>query len=315
MNGLTQFIDHLDRIIDNMNLWQVICVIIVAFLVGVGCYNIITEYLIFPSEKSRKVVLNYGKGMKKNGSEIITISMATAISKYIHLDEGRRITLQKNLIAAGMNCTPEFYTAKALANAIIIFFMGVIIALMLSAIVSWVLIMAIILVLTVYAYYISIAEVNEIIERKSKEIEPELALFASTIQKQLSSTTDIIKIFESYRKICGETFRREIDITIADMKTGSYEPALLNLDNRVRSDALSQIIRGLISVLKGDDQRFYFEMLVYDLANAEQERLKRIALKRPQQLNSASNIVLCCFCGIIVYLIVYQVYTEVTAIL
>ena len=131
------------------------------------------------------------------------------------------------------------------------------------------------------------------------------------MQKQLSSTTDIIKIFESYRKVCGDAFRHEIDVTIADMKTGSYEPALLNLDNRVRSDALSQIIRGLLSVLKGDDQRMYFDMLVHDLANSERERLKRIALRRPSKLNSASALILICFVLILVYIIGYQIITEV----
>ena len=55
----------------------------------------------------------------------------------------------------------------------------------------------------------------------------------------------------------------------------------------------------------------YFDMLVHDLANSERERLKRIALRRPSKLNSASALILICFVLILVYIIGYQIITEV----
>lgn len=295
----------------NMSFLQLLCLILSALLLASGIYNIITEFLVIPDDKVRRTVLNYGKGTEKLSSEELITLIAPKIERFVRLDENYASMLRKKLSAAELAYSPEYYTARAVASGIITVFLGIPFCIIFSRFISWVIVAAAFLMLGVFSYFKVIGNADEIIRKKAELIEPELALFASTVQKQLSSTTDIIKIFESYRKVCGDAFRHEIDVTIADMKTGSYEPALLNLDNRVRSDALSQIIRGLLSVLKGDDQRMYFDMLVHDLANSERERLKRIALRRPSKLNSASALILICFVLILVYIIGYQIITEV----
>lgn len=295
----------------NMSFLQLLCLILSAVLLTIGIYNIITEFLVIPDDKVRRTVLNYGKGTEKLSSEELITLIAPKIERFVRLDENYASMLRKKLSAAELAYSPEYYTARAVASGIITVFLGIPFCIIFSQFISWVIVAAAFLMLGVFSYFKVIGNADEIIRKKAELIEPELALFASTVQKQLSSTTDIIKIFESYRKVCGDAFRHEIDVTIADMKTGSYEPALLNLDNRVRSDALSQIIRGLLSVLKGDDQRMYFDMLVHDLANSERERLKRIALRRPSKLNSASALILICFVLILVYIIGYQIITEV----
>ncbi len=295
----------------NMSFLQLLYLILSALLLASGIYNIITEFLVIPDDKVRRTVLNYGKGTEKLSSEELITLIAPKIERFVRLDENYASMLRKKLSAAELAYSPEYYTARAVASGIITVFLGIPFCIIFSRFISWVIVAAAFLMLGVFSYFKVIGNADEIIRKKAELIEPELALFASTVQKQLSSTTDIIKIFESYRKVCGDAFRHEIDVTIADMKTGSYEPALLNLDNRVRSDALSQIIRGLLSVLKGDDQRMYFDMLVHDLANSERERLKRIALRRPSKLNSASALILICFVLILVYIIGYQIITEV----
>ncbi len=307
--------DALREAIDNLSADQVLCILAVCVLLTIGIYFIVTEFLIVPDDKARKSVLNYGKGSNRMTSEEIITVISAKIVRFVKLDENYKNTLQKKLSAAEIAYTPELYMARAVAGGILVLMIGAAFALLLSAFISWIIVLAVFVLLAVFSVFKMKDEADEIIKKKAEEIEPELALFASTIQKQISSTTDIIKIFESYRKVCGEAFRHEIDVTIADMKTGSYEPALLRLDNRVRSEALSQIVRGLISVLKGDDQRFYFDMLVHDLENAERERLKRIALKRPSKLDSASAATLVCFVVILVYIIGYQIVTELNAML
>ncbi len=294
---------------------QIIHIIIVCILLTVGIYNIVTEFLILPDDKARKAILNYGKGSNTLSSEEMVTLMSAQIERFISLDDNYKKILQKKIKAAEITYSAESYVSRAISSGIIIALFGIPFALIFSSFINWTIILAFFLILGIFSYYKVLGEADEIIRKKTEQIEPELALFASTIQKQLSSTTDLIKIFESYRKVCGETFRHEIDVTIADMKTGSYEPALLNLDNRVRSEALSQIIRGLISVLKGDDQQMYFDMLVHDLSNSERERLSRIALKRPSKLNSSSAMILVCFVIILVYIIGYQIVIELTSLL
>ena len=305
----------MNELTSQLNILQIVLLLIAVILLGTGFYYIITEFLILPDNKARKAISSYGKGKKAPSSDEIISYLASKIERYIVIEENQKKLLQRKLNAAELDHTPEFHTARAVASGLIVTLFGIVFALIFSAFVNWMIIFSLFVILGIFSGFKMMNETNEIISRKAGAIEPELALFASTIQKQLSSTTDIIKIFESYRKICGEAFRHEIDVTIADMKTGSYEIALLNFDNRVRLESLSQIIRGLIAVLKGDDQRVYFDLLVHDLSNAERERLKRLSLKRPSKLNFSSAMVLICFITIIVYIIGFQIIREINGIL
>lgn len=305
----------MNELTSQLNMLQIVLLLIAVILLGTGFYYIITEFLILPDNKARKAISSYGKGKKAPSSDEIISYLASKIERYIVIEENQKKLLQRKLNAAELDHTPEFHTARAVASGMIVTLFGIVFALIFSAFVNWMIIFSLFVILGIFSGFKMMNETNEIISRKAGTIEPELALFASTIQKQLSSTTDIIKIFESYRKICGEAFRHEIDVTIADMKTGSYEIALLNFDNRVRLESLSQIIRGLIAVLKGDDQRVYFDMLVHDLSNAERERLKRLSLKRPSKLNFSSAMVLVCFITIIVYIIGFQIIREINGML
>ena len=249
----------MNELTSQLNILQIVLLLIAVILLGTGFYYIITEFLILPDNKARKAISSYGKGKKAPSSDEIISYLASKIERYIVIEENQKKLLQRKLNAAELDHTPEFHTARAVASGLIVTLFGIVFALIFSAFVNWMIIFSLFVILGIFSGFKMMNETNEIISRKAGAIEPELALFASTIQKQLSSTTDIIKIFESYRKICGEAFRHEIDVTIADMKTGSYEIALLNFDNRVRLESLSQIIRGLIAVLKGDDQRVYFD--------------------------------------------------------
>ena len=96
-------------------------------------------------------------------------------------------------------------------------------------------------------------------------MEKEIPRFALSIGQSLENDRDVLKILTSYRRIAGKEFGAELDQTIADMKTGNYEQALLHLEARVDSPLLSDVTRGLIGVLRGDDQRMYFQMITFDM--------------------------------------------------
>ena len=89
---------------------------------------------------------------------------------------------------------------------------------------------------------------------------------------------------------------------IADMKTGNYENALIHFETRIGSPMLSDVIRGLIGVLRGDDQRMYFKMICFDMRQIEQNNLKKEAAKRPKKIQRYSMMMLICI--MIIYLVV-----------
>ena len=91
-------------------------------------------------------------------------------------------------------------------------------------------------------------------------------------------------MLEHYKENAGEMFQKELDIVCADMRSSSYEAALTRFEARLNSPQLSDVVRGLIGVLRGDDGAVYFQMLTHDFKQAELQRLKAKAAKIPPKI-------------------------------
>ena len=142
----------------------------------------------------------------------------------------------------------------------------------------------------------------DFVKKRRKVIEAEIPRFALTIGQNLENDRDVLKILTSYRRVAGKDFGAELDQTIADMKTGNYENALIHFETRIGSPMLSDVIRGLVGVLRGDDQRMYFKMICFDMRQIEQNNLKKEAAKRPKAIQRYSMMMLICI--MIIYLVV-----------
>jgi hypothetical protein len=81
----------------------------------------------------------------------------------------------------------------------------------------------------------------------------------------------------------------------ADMRSSSYEAALTRSEARLNSPMLSDVVRGLIGVLRGDDSAVYFQMLAHDFKALELQRLKGQAQKIPPKIRVFSFVMLMCF--------------------
>ena len=73
---------------------------------------------------------------------------------------------------------------------------------------------------------------------------------------------------------------------------------------------LSDIVRGLIGVLRGDDGRVYFQMLSHDMKQLELRRLKAQAAKIPPKIRVYSFVMLVCFMLIYIVVILMQILTS-----
>lgn len=115
---------------------------------------------------------------------------------------------------------------------------------------------------------------------------------------------------ESYKRNAGPTFAAELDILTADMRSGSYEAALTRFEARFNSPLLSDVIRGLIGVLRGDNGVAYFQMLSHDMKQLELQRLKAQAMKIPPKIRVFSFLMLMCFLMTYLAIIVYEIITS-----
>jgi hypothetical protein len=116
----------------------------------------------------------------------------------------------------------------------------------------------------------------------------------ATIEQEPKNSRDVLSIIENFKKNAGTALAAELDIVTADMRSSSYEAALTRFEARLSSTMLSDVVRGLISVLRGDDSAVYFQMLAHDLKQIELQRLKTEAQKIPPKIRVFSFLMLMC---------------------
>ena len=91
------------------------------------------------------------------------------------------------------------------------------------------------------------------------------------------------------------------------LRSGSYEAALTRFEARFNSPLLSDVVRGLIGVLRGDDGVHYFQMLAHDMKQLELQRLKAKTMKIPPKIRVFSFILLMCFLVTYLAIIIFQI--------
>ena len=267
-------------------------------LFGTALYYLTCAFADVPTRKTSRMMLmaqRQGK-RRENIFDVYAAKVSSKIAPYVRLDKMKRASLERTLKIAGNSLTPECYVAKAWVIAGTVALCAVPMAFLIPLMVP--VLIGVAVALWFSTYYTAF----DYVKKRRKRMEKEIPRFALSIGQSLENDRDVLKILTSYRRIAGKEFGAELDQTIADMKTGNYEQALLHLEARVDSPLLSDVTRGLIGVLRGDDQRMYFQMITFDMRQIEQNDLKKEASKRPRMIQRYSMMMLLCI--IMIYMVV-----------
>ena len=247
---------------------------VLLFLFGVflamGLFFLASSFLRLPTLRTARAMLGTVRQEKKTVKTIEACLMSAAVylSKYIHMEAYRRGRLDRILKAGGMNLSPEVYQAYALVKT------GAVLLGTIPCVLFVPLLTPVIVILAVLLYFQEMQKADERLKAKRDEIEAQL---------------------ERFRMNAGESLSGELDILIADMRSSNYEAALTRFESRINSPMLSDVVRGLIGVLRGDDSAVYFQMLSHDFKQIELQRLKAEAQKIPPKIRVFSFVMLMCF--------------------
>ena len=273
-------------------------VLLAVCLFGTALYYLTCAFADVPTRKTSRMMLmaqRQGK-RRENIFDVYAAKVSSKIAPYVRLDKMKRASLERTLKIAGNSLTPECYVAKAWVIAGTVALCAVPMAFLIPLMVP------VLIGLAVALWFSTYYAAFDFVKKRRKRMEKEIPRFALSIGQSLENDRDVLKILTSYRRIAGKEFGAEIDQTVADMKTGNYEQALLHLEARVDSPLLSDVTRGLIGVLRGDDQRMYFQMITFDMRQIEQNDLKKEAAKRPRLIQRYSMMMLLCI--IMIYMVV-----------
>ena len=265
--------------------------ILIAAIAAVGLGCILADVFKIPKYPVSKAITSLGKrkNKKTNPLDIWLGDLANLIASKLKLNEYKRLQLKIDLESADMTLSPEQYVANAIVKAL---FIGAfaIPFLFFAPIIS-----AIVVAIAVVIYFSEYKKVGNVIKEKRRQIEAELPRLVSNIDKTLVHSRDVLGILDSYREHAGEELRRELDITVADMRSGNYEVALTRLESRVGSAMMSDVTRGLVSVIRGDKTDVYWGNLVLKFSDYQRTLLKNEANKAPKRVRKLSMALLFCF--------------------
>ena len=265
--------------------------IIISTIAAIGLAFILADVFRIPKYPVSKAITSLGKrkNKKTNPLDIWLGDLANLIASKLRLNDYKRLQLKIDLDSADMSMSPEQYVTNAIVKAL---FIGVfaIPFLFFAPIIS-----ALVAVIAVVIYFSEYKKVGNIIKEKRRQIEAELPRLVSNIDKTLAHSRDVLGILDSYREHAGEELRRELDITVADMRSGNYEVALTRLESRVGSAMMSDVTRGLVSVIRGDKTDVYWGNLVLKFSDYQRTLLTNEANKAPKRVRKLSMALLFCF--------------------
>ncbi|MDL2233851.1 secretion protein F [Ruminococcaceae bacterium OttesenSCG-928-L11] len=260
-------------------------------LFALGLYLVLAGLLRLPTFATTRAVIQAGRMDRKKTKNLdaLILELSSRLSRFIPMDKYKRRRTEATLKSAGIKLTPETFMARAIVKAALVL-LGIIPAMLIFPIV-----VPVVVFLAITVFFKEIKSADEALKKKRDEIEYELPRFVSTISQSLKSSRDVLSILEKYRQGAGSEMRSELDITIADMQSGNLETALVRFESRMGSAMLSDVVRGLVSVLRGDNGVAFFELLAHDFKQLEIQRLKLIAMKRPGKIRKYSFYLLACF--------------------
>ena len=272
-------------------------------LVASGLFFIASDVLKLPSLATGKAMLSAigSRKEKVKGMDAFISSWSVKLAPYIPMDEYKKSRMNNILRAAGILKTPEEYMSFAMVKA------GLVALGILPCLLVLPLLAPVLLFLAVLIYFKEVRRADAMLSAKRAKIESELPRFVATITQELKASRDVLGMLENYKKNAGEEFAGELDILTADMRSSSYEAALTRFEARINSPMLSDLTRGLIGVLRGDDGAMYFQMLAHDMKQLELQRLKAQAMKIPPKIRVFSFIMLMCFLLTYIAVIVFEI--------
>lgn len=279
---------------------------IIGILCGIGLFFVLADVYRIPYFKTSKAVESLSKKQKDktSGLNLFLSGIAEKIAKHLKLNEFKRAQLEADLKTAQMDITPEMFKANAIVKAGIIGVFAIPVAFIFPLFVP------VVLFLAVFLYRMETKSVSKRIRAKRERIEYELPRLVSNIEKTLAHNRDVLYMLESYAQNAGPELKHELEITVADMKSGNYEGAITRLESRVGSSMMSDVCRGLIGILRGDDNRMYWASLSLKFNDTARQQLRLKAQKVPRKVKRLSMCLLLCFMLIYIVVILEQIMTS-----
>lgn len=186
-------------------------------LFAAGLYQFALILLKVPSSRTTKAIKAVAaRNRPSAGFKNTYNDISLFVSRFIRLNEFKKKELADSLKIANISMSLELFTARALVRSAGIMLMSVPFFFFLP------IIGLLVIVLAVLMYFQEKQKVDSCIKEKRKQIEFDLPRFVYAISQEIQMSHDVISILERHKDNFSPYLNEEIEITIADMRTGNY---------------------------------------------------------------------------------------------
>ena len=269
-----------------------VLLVIVGFIALLGAWLMLSSFLPTADRKSKKAIKLYQEAGKEEKKDAVSAFDDTVrgfsknFVKYIKMDSIKRSEKEKALRISKMPYTPEEYVAYILTFSGVFAAIGVFL-LILGFIAGLGLFKVLgvgFVIIAIACYIFNDRKLTKNQKQAMLGIEGELPRFVSFLKINLAQNNEsILSLLERYRAHQPQ-FEEELALTIADAKTSNFDGAMTRWDQRIRSDKLRMVTRGLINANNGDDVSIYFAMLERDFTSYEIALLRQSIASIPNKM-------------------------------
>lgn len=283
--------------------------ILYAILFVAGIYTIFSAAFPIASRHAvEAVTMQKTHGYNKKYARLLDV-MGQYIRRYYKLPEHKADRYKKMLQAAGIKYSPDEFASRLIGQSLLYGGVGLLLY-PLSPVLAFSG-----LAFGVYTHYTENDQLKKKYLKHQEEIELDLPKLCSVINARLRTTKNVQAILESFMTIASPAMQDEITLTVADMKTGNHEMALRRFEGRLSSPKVSDVVRGLVSVMNGDDQTVFFQSKQHQFNNDYLTIKKKEIQKRPMKLTMPSMVAFLFFFLIIFYPVLMSMGTIINQIL
>ena len=272
--------------------------ILASVFIVVCIYSVLAHFLHIPTFKHSFLIMrsqSNGAEKKKGISFISTI--ANPISPYIPLSMAKEVKYSRMLQNISVETPKEFF-----ARIIVTFAMVAVLAIPFSFINPYLSLIP--LLAAIIIVFIIFEETKDKFKKQHQLAENEIPSFVETFTHSIKTNRNVIDIFDAYIQNYDNTaLSMELEKTVADMRTGSSDVALKRFEHRMNNPLLSQLIRGVLATMRGEDMTSYFTELIKKVHEIRKKLLTQQALKVVPKISVMSNARAFWAIGVMLYII------------
>ena len=260
-----------------------IALILIAVFSALGTMMLLDAGILHnPTFRGRRSLRQAGKWQTRK-QEVWDSPFAKKLTsmarRLVFLDQAAKEKLERSLSRAGYPVPPEEFTARK----VVIIALGVL-GVLICVILKFWLGIPMAGLAAVYGLMRQRETLSGRLREKDDEIAQEMPRFVRTLCRSLQSSRDVYAALSSYRAVAGPVLGQELDILLAQMRSGSASVALQQFANRLGTDAAFRLCSALTEMERGVDQRAALEYLADDMARQARLDIQKTLSTRPAKM-------------------------------